>query len=540
MMKLFLFISSVLVLLNPNGATSQKQHEEPPKLVRSFTLTPGYMERTFNSNDMMKHGPLSCMQLYSKGTDTISNISNDVITRLGIFGLCLIPNFFLSQTNQDVYHEFGHARAYASMGYKYSYYASSDSNLPTDYAYGFYLKRIQSPSAFISGAGTAGTAPENIFAKIPSSLFKRIMTPKKKLSQKISQKLNTWWKNPGAVNEKNLTASEKYVLNILTLHHTFPLASPFSIGSVYTSETEVEKTIDTVWNGSIPTQFSTAPKTRKEYIYDIIKELISKEAEMVVDIAGINNQMQYSQEISNLIFKHNGHQMYFFDYMFGKREGYHYASSYGKSLEADKVSSGNDISNILHHYDNRDYNINASDIKIGSLASLFLSATTWSFVYSAITELPKGSFFVHAPVWHGWRLPDLNFYMTSQGLSFEIVTGYQFNENWYAGLTAEMVYKGNTAYEFGPSIGYKFNTPSGEFELSAQAIIGKNMEFGGNAGVEWTSSNKDWTVGVKYIYHNALTLVGERNIPFLCSGFMNGGEPSHTNHEANITVSYNY
>ncbi|MDP3640971.1 MAG: hypothetical protein Q8R43_00845 [Alphaproteobacteria bacterium] len=103
-----------------------------------------------------------------------------------------------------------------------------------------------------------------------------------------------------------------------------------------------------------------------------------------------------------------------------------------------------------------------------------------------------------------------------------------------------MVYKGNTAYEFGPSIGYKFNTSTGEFTLSAKTIIGNDLECGGNAGIEWMSLNKDWTVGLKYIYHNALTLVGERNIPFLCSGFMSGGDPSATNHEANITVSYNY
>lgn len=37
---------------------------EPNKLVRSFTLTPGYLERTFNFNKMMKLGLLSLMQLF--------------------------------------------------------------------------------------------------------------------------------------------------------------------------------------------------------------------------------------------------------------------------------------------------------------------------------------------------------------------------------------------------------------------------------------------------------------------------------------------
>lgn len=66
------------------------------------------------------------------------------------------------------------------------------------------------------------------------------------------------------------------------------------------------------------------------------------------------------------------------------------------------------------------------------------------------------------------------------------------------------------------------------------------MELGGNGGIEWTSPYKNWTLGAKYTYHNALTLVGERNIPFLSSGFMSGGTPNTVNHEINMTVSYNY
>lgn len=536
--NLILALSVSLVAITSEA--KPKDSNEPP-LIRSVTLTPGYMERTFNSNEMMKHGPLSLMQLYSKGTDELCAISDNVFVKLGIFGLCLIPNYyFIADTSHIVYHEFGHARAAASMGYEYFYYAASGNSLPTDYAYGIYLERIENPSAIGDGAASSFKAQTNLLTKIPSSLLRHVMTSPKEFSKRITRKLNSWWKNPKAVNIKVLTPQEKYILDLFMIDHNTPSLSPVAVGSTFTSEAEVSKTINDLLNGSTLSETSKASKTRKQYQQYIIQQLLSAELDIVIDFAGINNQMRYAQEVANIIFKHNGHQMYCFDYLWGKYEPYRYTTRYESHLATGKVSLGNDIYYILLDYDNRGYNIDTSDIKKGSLASLFLSSTTWAFVYSAITELPKGSFLVHAPVWHGWRLPDLNFYMTSQGLSFEVVTGYQFNESWYAGLTAEMVYKGNTAYEFGPSVGYKFNTPSGEFELSAQAIIGKDMEFGGNAGIEWTSPRKDWTVGLKYIYHNALTLVGERNIPFLCSGFMSDGEPSHTNHEANITVSYNY
>ncbi|QOL19668.1 hypothetical protein [Candidatus Bodocaedibacter vickermanii] len=506
---------------------------------RSFTLTPGYMERTFNSNEMMKHGPLSLMQLYSKGTDVLCDISNDPLTRLGIWGLCLFPNYYIADTSHTVYHEFGHARAIASMGLSYEYSASAKEEIPTDYAYGIYLKRIENPSTFNSGAATQTFLPDNMLKKIPSLFLKRVMTPQKRLSQTITQKLNTWWNNPDVINAKSLSSHEKLVLSLFTEAHKSPSDSPIPIRSVYTSEAETSKIIDKLLN-STPKAFNSEHKESADFKKYILQNLLSEEAYLVVSFAGINNQMRYAQDVSNLIFKYNGHLMYSFDYFFGKYEGYRYVSTYESHLAAGKISSGDDIYCILRNYDNRDYTIDAFDIKMGSLASLFLSATTWSFVYSAITELPKGSFLVHAPVWNGWRLPDLNFYMTSQGLSFEVVTGYQFNDRWHVGLTAEMVYKGNTAYEFGPSITYKFSTPSGEFELSAQAIISNDLEFGGAAGIEWTAPRKDWAVGVKYTHHNALTFAGERNIPFFCAGLNSVGKPSHTNDEASLTLSYNY
>ena len=524
MNKASLLISSAL-LCNLAFANSQTKDTNAPKLVRSFTLTPGYMERTFNSNEMMKHGPLSLMQLSSQGIDAVANLSDDPWIKVGIFAAFGFPNYLVSRTSSTVYHEFGHARAMASYGTTYTYSAALDSNVPTDYAYGIYVEKFLSPSLLFDGAYTQSAGFYN-FTKVPKPFLTRVMgsTPKR-----FATLLNIWWKDPTAIDEKNLTATEKWVLGEFKIEHNIPFLASSPIGSDYTSETDVQAVIDKLPNA--------ATLSSKEAL---IKQLIENDFALPMITAGLNNEMRLAQEIADIIYAKKGHLAYFNSYLIGKFSAFDYVMSYESDLAAGKVTPGNDIANILKAYKNRDYSIDASDIKIGSTASLLLSATTWSFVYSAFTELPKGSFLVHAPVWHGWRLPDVNFYMTTQGLSFEVVTGYQFNENWYAGLTAEMVYKGNTAYEFGPSIGYSFNTSIGEVTLSAQPIIGNTMEFGGNAGVEWTSPNKDWTVGIKYIYHNALTLVGERNIPFLCSGFMNDGEPSTTNHEANITLSYTY
>jgi hypothetical protein len=466
MNKASLLIGSAL-LCNLVFANSQTKDTDASKLVRSLTLTPGYMERTFNSNEMMKHGPLSLMQLSSQGIDALANLSDNPWIKGGIFAALGFPNYLVSTTSSTVYHEFGHARAMASYGTAYTYSAALDSNAPTDYAYGIYVEKFLSPSLLFDGAYTQPASLPN-FTKVPKPFLARVMgsTPKR-----FAKLLNTWWKDPTAVDEKNLTSTEKWVLGEFKIDHKAPILASSPIGSDYTSEADVQSIIDKLPNGVALSLKETN-----------IKRLIENDFALPMITAGLNNEMRFTQEISDIIYAKKGHLAYFTPYLIGKFSSHGYVLSYESALAKNKVSPGNDIANILSAYKNRDYSIDGSDIKMGSLASFLLSATTWSFVYSAFTELPKGSFLVHAPVWHGWRLPDVNFYMTTQGLSFEVVTGYQFNENWYAGLTAEMVYKGNTAYEFAPSIGYSFNTSSGEISLSAQAIISNEMEFGGNAG----------------------------------------------------------
>lgn len=97
----------------------------------------------------------------------------------------------------------------------------------------------------------------------------------------------------------------------------------------------------------------------------------------------------------------------------------------------------------------------------------------------------------------------------------EMVTGYQFNDRWYVGLTAEHVYKGKKAWEFGPNISYTYPSSIGKWTCSGQAILNAaSGAFGANASVDWAFKDK-LCVGIKYIYHDVRTLVGERNIPFL-------------------------
>lgn len=526
MKKIFHVTAAVVTLMNQIVAETHNT-----KIKRSVVLTPGYVERAFNSNAMMIHGPLGLMQLSTKGLDVVTKDVENVAGKIVMGALWAYAHEILAETSHTVYHEFGHARANASVGCSYEYKASSISDLTTDHAYGIYLKKLMHPWALFDGASNQSKGDVQL-SMLPEKFFRRFINDS--FLEKRSTHLQELWKKIDEINSVKFPLSlGPLALRLKEEREKLKAAreksNPAPTDEEFIASLDPKKLMEKYLKGDALTDTEAIVLYGK--FYDCLD---------YVAFGGLNNQMRMSQSVADLIYNSNGHLLYGFDYTIGKLSSYRYSVVFERANSNGNISSGNDILHILSSYVVRGYEINSSDIMQGSVISLLGSSTTWAFVYSAFTELPKGSFLVRPPVWHGWRLPDLNFYMTSQGLSYEVVTGYKINPNWYVGLSAEYVYKGKRAYEIGPSVTYTFPTSIGQFELSGQVIVSNEGEFAGNAGLNWTSENNPLSVGVHYIYHNALTLVGERNIPFLKSGIMNYGECSPTNHEINVTFSYNY
>ncbi len=376
-------------------SAESKSQDSFPRLVRSATITPGYMERTFNSNDMMKLGPLSLMQASSKAFDGMASWADSPWVKTGIYAAYMFPNYLLSRVSSTVFHEFGHARAFYSAGLNYHYDASENDGLITDYAYGIYKEKFLTPWALFYGAHTA---PAGFLKakKMPGAFVNRLITAD--LIKSISARLNKWCLNLEEYNNADdLSVTEKYAVATLRLEE-IQSRNYHNNGASYTSEEEVN---------------SVKKRLMKDDVSGAISILIENEMGLYVDVAGLNNEMRMAQEVSNLIWENQGHQMYASSYFIGKYSAFGYVGWLNSQIEEGKVEGGNDVANILRGYNNRGFSIDKEDLQIGSITSLLLSATTWSFVYSAITEIPKGSFVVHAPVWKGWRLPDLNFYLNN-------------------------------------------------------------------------------------------------------------------------------
>jgi hypothetical protein len=126
-------------------------------------------------------------------------------------------------------------------------------------------------------------------------------------------------------------------------------------------------------------------------------------------------------------------------------------------------------------------------------------------------------------------------YFTRNGLSFEAVTGYQINPNFWLNVSVECLFypKAFHSVEITPSVRYVFNTSQyGQFDFDVGVVMNTLGYFSGFVGVEWTDPVNPITFGAKVIHHNANTYVGERNIP-------NALDSDH-DVELMITASVNY
>lgn len=243
---------------------------------------------------------------------------------------------------------------------------------------------------------------------------------------------------------------------------------------------------------------------------------------------GLNNESRLGKEISERIYRFNGHIAYFGPYLRCKIGSVSYTAKH-------KIWH-NDTSDILHiekYYKTYHPNFNIDNIQYAGMASFILSSTTYSFLMGMWNFIKTGDPTVRTLTWNGIRLPDVNFYYTRNGLSLEVVTAYQVNPNLWFNLGVETVYYPKRSVEFTPSVRYVLPTTIyGTFDFDVGVVLNGYGHFSGHVGVEWTDPVNPLTLHAKLIHHNANTYVGERNIPSAIS----------SNHDIEVVIaaSVNY
>lgn len=403
-------------------------HAEPPEaalnIKRRITLSLGYDE-DFNSNEGMKHLPLTTIQGYSWVFDQVSKITSGEWSRGALVAADIILH----------------------MPYLGQYFNHADSNWFFEEKWWPYL-----PAYHEFGHARALRAFST--AKFKSYMMK--------------------------VVGNNLQFNESSVL-------WYYLNSLKYMGLNYTAVTYYDSTLLNFRNHTQALAFWAG---------------------------GLNNETRLSKEIADLTYRFNGHIAYFGPYLRGKISAISYTA---------KTMSGNfdfggasDIEQIVAYYKKENKNFNMSHIQYGGWVGALLSSSTYSFIKGYWDFIHTGDPTVKTFTWNGIRLPDLNLYFTRNGLSLEVVTGYQINPNMWFNLGVETVYYPRfSGMEFTPSVRYVVPTKMyGMFDFDIGLVLNTYVYLGGHVGIEWTDPVNPITLQAKVILHNAGTYLGERNITY--------------------------
>lgn len=237
---------------------------------------------------------------------------------------------------------------------------------------------------------------------------------------------------------------------------------------------------------------------------------------LLIYAGGLNNETLLAKEISERIYRFNGHIAYFGAYLRSKLGPVTYTAKTIAEVVPEDVG---DVNYIVNYYKSYNPGFDLRYIQYGGWISLLCSSSTYAFIKGYWYFVHTGNPIVTPMTWNGLRLPDINAYFTRNGLSLEVVTGYQITPNFWFNLGVETVYYPGTSMEFTPSLRYAILTQTyGAVEFEVGGVFNSYLHMSGHVGIEWTDPDKVLTLEAKLIHHNANTYVGERNIPFAFDG----------------------
>lgn len=140
---------------------------------RSFTLSSGYLETVFNSNEALVDFSLSAIEGYGALFDVATNSINNTWWSRLIIALVELPvSYWVGHAIFIPYHEFGHARAFSAFGQDYTYgtsgYGKTLGGIPNFWL--LTLCRLITPPFFFPGSGYAFTSRQGTASQLNSSL----------------------------------------------------------------------------------------------------------------------------------------------------------------------------------------------------------------------------------------------------------------------------------------------------------------------------------------------------------------------------------
>ncbi|MDR2399993.1 MAG: hypothetical protein LBD61_06190 [Endomicrobium sp.] len=213
---------------------------------------------------------------------------------------------------------------------------------------------------------------------------------------------------------------------------------------------------------------------------------------IIMSAGGLNNQMLLCESISYRMYvRKHVEGLSWLVYLEERLHG----ASYDNIAQPDRPS--NDPTSIINAFNQK----GRDDFKRGTIAdacwiSTFLSATTYSIL-------------IGKPItFHGLRAPDVYTYITTRGMSYKAVSGYEFNKDTRLNFGFEIVFGEDSATEY--SIGIdgiaKLSIP---LHYTCTATFGQGLDLEASVRVPLSPY---LSIGLGCEYYHFSSLQGQRNI----------------------------
>lgn len=175
---------------------------------------------------------------------------------------------------------------------------------------------------------------------------------------------------------------------------------------------------------------------------DSLDGYLTARGKVLVRAAGYNARMEHTRNIEDTLwYDGGGHLAQLSNHTMNKLA--HTVDSIGIFFQRNESGQKNsELGRIEEAYKDMGIELTWKEMGIYGAVAFLGSAEFWGRFLEEVDYISSGDAYVKAPEIHGFRLPNLGFYLTTQGPSYQINTGYRFGQDLFFPLAVEFVFKG--------------------------------------------------------------------------------------------------
>lgn len=238
---------------------------------------------------------------------------------------------------------------------------------------------------------------------------------------------------------------------------------------------------------------------------------LTPQGQVLTRAGGYNARMMHARDIEDTLwYEGGGHLAQLSNHSIGKLA----VAIDGLSVYLMRNNNAKHLSElgrIMRAYGDMGIDLCGKKIAMYSAFCFLGSAEFWGRFFEEVDYISSGDAYVKAPEFGGFRLPNLGFYFTTKGLSYQLTTGYRIGQEWFFPVAVEWVFKGpKDILEFTAGVRKQFGWMGAYIHGEVVANF-QESGYGGKVAVGVKPCQSFYAdCGVRFDHID--TLEGERNI----------------------------